>query len=220
MPVRHFARQPIVDTRGTVLGYELLHRADAATDIARVIDGVAATRSVLSALAASDRNGRPGPRSFVNLPRPLLLDGTMLRLDPKRVAIEVLEDVVSDGAVLAALAELRTCGFTVALDDFRPDPRRMPLVSHADIVKLDVQDLAGRDLAAMVTDLHHHGVLVLAEKVETRAELDRCTEAGFDLFQGFAVGVPSTVSVDVPGRQLLRRPRLLGIGELTDPLTP
>jgi EAL and modified HD-GYP domain-containing signal transduction protein len=218
----HFARQPIVDRTGRILGYELLYRAEPRADIAVFVDGVAATRSVLESLARGDRALFGGRPSFVNLPRPLILDRTVVGMDPRRVAVEVLEDVVSDAEILAALDELRSRGFTVALDDFRPEPARMSLVAHADIVKLDVLDLDPSKLARLVRELHHCGALVLAEKVETADDLERCLSDGFDLFQGYAVGLPTNVTVFAPRRPLVVRPRrrALGVREVPEPLRP
>lgn len=191
----HFARQPITDRSGRLLGFELLYRADCVAQGAGPVDGVYATRSVLEAL---DRHGLDmfdGVPVFVNLPRELVVDPSLLSFDPRRVAFEVLEDVRADGPVLDALATLRASGFTVALDDFTAEVDRMPLVEHADIVKLDVIDAPRRDLRSLVRELHARGVLVLAEKVEEVSHLQSCRKIGFDLFQGYAIGRPVTVAL-------------------------
>ena len=192
--VHYFARQPIVDRSGRVLAYEALFRADSDATDAVIIDGVAATQDVLAAIDHHGRDLFGGVPVFVNLPRSLILRGALASCDPGRIAVEVLEDVVGDRAVMDALADLRRRGFTIALDDFRPDRARMPLVEYADIVKIDVQDLGG-GMVGLVRELHQGGVLVLAEKVESHQEWDACVRAGFDLFQGYVIGVPVTVSV-------------------------
>jgi len=38
------------------------------------------------------------------------------------------------------------------------------------------------------------GLQMLAEKVETREQLDACRKLGFDLFQGYLLSRPSTES--------------------------
>ncbi len=188
---RHFARQPIVNRRGAVIAYELLYRSELDALAADVVDGPAATRSVL---AASRGDGSPRCREFVNLPREMLLDRTMLGFPPRWFGAEVLEDVVAEPAVIAALDELRGAGYTVALDDFRPDPRRTELLDHADIVKLDVQALAGDELALACGLAIARGLVLLAEKVETLAEFEALEGLGFELFQGYLFGAPEIVS--------------------------
>lgn len=191
----HFARQPITDRSGRLLGFELLYRADCVAQEAGPVDGVFATRSVLEALEQHGLDMFDGVPVFVNLPRELVLDPDLLSFDPRRVAFEVLEDVRADGPVLDALAKLRQAGFTVALDDFTAEVDRMPLVEHADIVKIDVIDAPRPDLRSLVRDLHARGVLVLAEKVEEASHVQTCRELGFDMFQGYAIGRPVTVAL-------------------------
>ena len=131
---------------------------------ADVVDGPSATRSVL---AAHSRSPFVTTKAFVNLPRESLLDRTLFDLPPGRVGAEVLEDVLDHPDVMAALDELRAAGYTVALDDYRPDPRRLELLDHADIVKLDVQELSGEELAGVSRLARKRGMTLVAEKVET-----------------------------------------------------
>jgi EAL and modified HD-GYP domain-containing signal transduction protein len=53
------------------------------------------------------------------------------------------------------------------------------------IVKVDLFGRDPADVAADVKRLSGHGLTLLAEKVETREEYERCVELGFDLFQGY-----------------------------------
>ncbi|MDX1447625.1 MAG: EAL domain-containing protein [Acidimicrobiia bacterium] len=223
----HFARQPITDRDGRLLGFELLYRADCDAVGAGVVDGVFATRSVLEAL---DRHGLEmfdGVPVFVNLPRELVLDTSLLSFDPRRVAFEILEDVHADVAVLDAVGTLREAGFTVALDDFTADPKRLALVEHADIVKLEVHQSSRRDQRSLLRDLHARGVLVLAEKVETTTQVETCRRLGFDLFQGYAVGRPVTVALPVTPEETRavaqisgRRSHLVPLRVTAEPVTP
>lgn len=223
----HFARQPITDRSGRLLGFELLYRADCVAQVAGPVDGVYATRSVLEAL---DRHGLDmfdGVPVFVNLPREMVLDPVLLSFDPRRVAFEVLEDVRADGPVLDALATLRAEGFTVALDDFTAEIDRMPLVEHADIVKIDVIDAPRPDLRGLVRDLHSRGVLVLAEKVEEAAHVQTCRKLGFDMFQGYAIGRPVMVALPLSETDQhavaevnLRAARRLTFRAAPEPATP
>lgn len=201
--LHHFARQPIVDRRRQAVACEVLFRADEQATEAAVVDGMAATRCVLAGLAAH----RQELRSFVNLPRRMLVERTLLGLDPVRVAAEVLEDVADDSEVLAALTDLRAAGFTVALDDFRPTSGRMGLLDHADIVKLDVRQLGLAGLTRAAGLITGRNVALLAEKVETEAEFRFCLDLGFDMFQGFLFGLPDVVALPAGGAGWARRMR-------------
>lgn len=190
-----FARQPIVDRMRRTVAYEVLFRSDIDARDAGVVDGVGATTSVLAALAAPRADRCDGLPRFVNLPRRMLVERAFLDLDPTRIAIEVLEDVAGDATVLSALADLRAGGFTIALDDFRPDPERVELLAYADIVKLDVQDLGMGELEGAVDALLGLDVTLLAEKVESEDEFETCLRLGFDMFQGFHIARPEMVTI-------------------------
>jgi c-di-GMP phosphodiesterase len=223
--VRYFARQPIVDRAGRTFAYEVLFRADGRTPVAAFVDGTAETRSVLEALDRYGDDLCDGRMAFVSLPRQALVDRFVRDLDPWHIGCEILEDVRPDPEVVAALDELRTAGFSIALDDFGPGASRQGLVTYADIVKLDIRQFGVERLRPVVSRLQRGGARVLAEKVETVADLAGCHDAGFDLFQGYAVGKPATLPLAAlqPGRLLRRVWR--GVvapvrARLPDPLTP
>lgn len=201
----HFARQPIVDRSGRTLGYEVLFRADGVAEHAVITDGIAATRSVLAALSLESTRSHEGLPAFVNLPAGLVSDHAVNALDPRRIGFEILEDVVATPESVEAVAALRSAGFIVALDDFRPDPERLAFLPHADIVKLDVQEIGLDALATIIELVRQTPARLLAEKVETRAELELCMSLGFDLFQGYAVGKPARTSMVSPRRQVATR---------------
>src|SRR5687768_7267722 len=115
----HVARQPILDERGHVFGYELLCRhALGATSC--VADGDLASASVLTG-AVLDlgletlTNGR---RAFLNVTRPLLLGDLDTLIPPDGVVIELLESVAIDDDVIDTCRDLRRKGYQLALDDF------------------------------------------------------------------------------------------------------
>jgi c-di-GMP phosphodiesterase len=184
------ARQPILDGRDRIHGHELLFRTTAGAS-AFGVDPERATSHVLVA-ASSDLDiavltgGRP---AWVNVTRAFLLAFDPLPLDPRLFVIELLEDQLLDAALLGRLQRLRAEGHTIALDDL--DPRTLPPGKDTDLLfglatyaKLDVRALGGA-FEPCCRALVARGLTVVAEKVETREERDRCAAAGASLFQGY-----------------------------------
>lgn len=188
------ARQPILDRNGSLLGYELLFRAQNSTT-AEVLDDRAATATVILDgffdVGLSDLVGENV--AYVNVSRDFLLSVRPLPLPAWRVVLELLEDQVVDDALLGVLEELVSEGFTIALDDFRLTPATEQLVRYASIVKIDVLEHTDRALERLVKHLraNYPGLTLLAEKVETRAEWVRCRVLGFEAFQGYYFAHPS-----------------------------
>jgi EAL and modified HD-GYP domain-containing signal transduction protein len=197
LTVAGVARQPILDRSSRLVGYELLFRAHQA-ETAGVLDDREATSTVildgLLDVGLFDLVGKN--LAYVNVSRDFLLSVRPLPLPPRQVVLELLEDQVVDEALLEVLGDLVAEGFTIALDDFRLTPETERLLEYARIVKVDVLEHAGRALEELVGDLRarHPVPTLLAEKVETREDFERCRQLGFQAFQGYFFARPSRVA--------------------------
>jgi EAL and modified HD-GYP domain-containing signal transduction protein len=189
------ARQPIFDSRLEVVAYELLYRDPANIAHANFTDGAIATcRVVVAAVAEIGLETLCG-KSVVhlNLPRELIIDPVAVPLSPERTVLEVLETVRSDDAVLAGIRFLRAQGFKIALDDYSSTCHDESLVDLADIVKVDLRREPAERLPQTAAALLLRGVDLIAEKVETREQFERCRALGFRRFQGYFFGRPETL---------------------------
>jgi len=188
------ARQPIFNARLEVIAYELLYRDAANTERAAFSSvDIATCRVVVASIAEIGLDTLCG-RALVhlNLPRELIVDPVAVPLAPATTVLEVLETIQADEAVLAGIASLRAQGFRIALDDFSSANQDENLLGLADIVKVDVLlEPAGR-LAETAATLLRRGVELIAEKVETLEQFERCRAMGFQGFQGYFVGRPET----------------------------
>ncbi len=192
MPRFCVARQAIFDRELEVQAYELLYRAcDCAVPVS---DGDGATSQVilngLQDIGLERLVGRH--RAFINLTRHFLVQPD-IPLPRDKVVLEILEDIEPDATVMQGVRALGERGYTLALDDFIYAPGLEPLIEQADIIKIDIQLLPRQQLEAQVRRLRTYPVQLLAEKVETEEELDRCRALGFDYFQGFFLARPHLV---------------------------
>ncbi len=189
-------RQPITDRRERVIGYELLFRASAESQLADFDDQDRAAASVVV-----DAFVHLGPElvlgstlGFLNVTRPVLASGALSALPPDRVVIEILEDIEPDDEVIGACEALRARGFSLALDDYVPGDSREEMLPLADWVKVDLLETDPKQLKRLVRQLRGSGPRLLAEKVSTREEHAHCHRLGFDYFQGFYFAHPEILS--------------------------
>ena len=189
-------RQPIFDRELRIFAYELLYRAGPRAGLPSHVSGDRATTEVLlnafTEFGLERLLGRA--RGCVNLTESYLLGEQPLPFGPERIILEVLEDVPVTPRLIDAVRQLRTDGFTIALDDYQYRPEHDPLVRLADIVKLDLMALSPDQLAEHVAVLKRFGVKLVAERVETMEEYERCLSLGFDFFQGYFLSRPQVVS--------------------------
>jgi c-di-GMP-related signal transduction protein len=190
------ARQPILDRRRRIVGYELLYRNSRQATRAEIQDSQhAALQTLLGVFVDVGSEALLGSRlGFLNVPVKLLCSDAIEALPRHQTVIEILESVPGDAQVLGRCRELRRRGFTLALDDFEPDDPRESLLSAVDYVKVDVLAVGARTLRSWIPRLRRHGPRLLAEKVESSEDYERCQRLGFELFQGFFFARPETLS--------------------------
>ena len=187
-------------------------------------------RSCIEAILGAWAKAPQHHRIFVNLSPSALLDakgratqGThlaeQLGLLPGNVVIELTESQPTfDYRPLLEAAEfLRTLGFTIALDDLGEGFSSLRLWSelHPEFVKVDkhfVQGVSSDPLKLHFLRSIHElaertGARVIAEGIETDADLAVIQELGIDFGQGFLLGRPAPQPVFRPTASLVHRLR-------------
>lgn len=144
--------------------------------------------------------------------RPGFADILLDRIDASgfprgRLTIEVTESgLIEDlGEAARLLAELRTAGCRVAIDDFGTGYSSLAYLKALplDYLKIDrklSQDIAGtprdRIVVRGVIDMARSlGLVVIAEGVETEAQLELLAKEGCQLYQGFLCSEPVSAEV-------------------------
>lgn len=201
-------RQQIVDAERAVFGYELLYRGGPDRPTA-FDDPDAATRSVMERVflqwgmehVVGDRFG------LLNASSSLVVKGLHEAMPPEGMIIEMRERSPFDATTVAALHQARANGYHFALDNVSRlgDLEHSELLPLASIVKIELTTAhhAEIDRLLAVARDRSPGVLVVAEKVESQDEFNRCIDHGFDLFQGYHLREPEVLRR--PARHATRR---------------
>ena len=190
------ARQPIVDSCLSVMGYELLYRKNAVAMQADVIDDVGATAQVISAslFEFGIENLVGSNKAFVNFPRAYLLSPSGIPIHKENLIIEVLESAGFDAILLSSLRRWVKAGCTIALDDFVFDSKLTPFIDLAEYIKLDVLALGHDQFHQQVEALKGFNVKIIAEKVETWEDYQFCRLLGVEYFQGYFFERPEIIT--------------------------
>ncbi len=188
-------RQPIYDRHLRLYAHELLFRGSWENQASFDAPDQATCKLLIHSMLDIGLDRIAGDRPvFVNLPQEVILSGVARVLPPTRCVLEILESVRFTPEVLDALADLKSRGYQLALDDFiysnQPAGAQDAALDLADYVKLDVQGLSGDELKEQLTVVRKHSVAVVAEKIETLNEFRLCRDLGFDHFQGYFLSRP------------------------------
>jgi len=185
------ARQPILNRRQVLVGYELLFRS-AAFGPANVHSDVSATASVIahaSEMGLSNVIGRL--QGFINVDADVLMSDIVHFLPANRVVLEILETVQITPELVARVKALVQAGYVFALDDVITTSREidmlLPLIK---IIKIDLLAVDTSTLLKLSVHYKRADKLLLAEKVETVEQFNECLEFGFDYFQGYYFAKP------------------------------
>lgn len=187
----YVGRQAIFDRRLNVVGYELLYR-DSEANRAQFDDVTkASATTMLNAFVELGLDELVGSvPAFVNMSAEFLLGDYPIPLPPERTVLEVLETVPVTPALIASLRELRERGFRIALDDFVLTEETRPLLSVANIIKVNVLGVSREDITQQFHALKPSGAILLAEKISTHEEHQFLRDLGFYYFQGFFLEMP------------------------------
>ncbi|MBB4754609.1 EAL and HDOD domain-containing protein [Actinoplanes lobatus] len=216
----HVGRQPIFDAAGAVVAYELLFRGR--------LDAVESGRQDTYATSAVMVNtftefgiaevvgNRP---CFINLTREFVTGRLPLPFDPDQVVLEVLETVDVDDEVIAGLTALSEAGYRIALDDFVWGSGHEQLLGLASYVKLDLLDGDLSRLDEIVAACREYpGIQLVAERLETEAQVAIADHYGMELRQGYALSRPQVLST--PSLSPSRMRRLELVAALMSPDVP
>lgn len=193
------ARQPIVDSRGTVWAYELFDRStqagarDTGSDISLLFNAMADSSNVL---------GIESKTIFINRTHQSLMHGHLDLVRPERIVIEVgpvpNHDPQGIEHLQATLADLRRHGYRLAFNHTVLAPVYKSWQALADFVKIDVLATKPEVLKPIVAAVRARTqARIVAEKVETSDAQANAAQQGIDLFQGYWVGHPQVAKVKV-----------------------
>ncbi|KAA0889821.1 EAL and HDOD domain-containing protein [Oryzomonas rubra] len=179
-------RQPILNIRQEIVGYELLFRSTE-KNYSEFESQDQASMSVISSAMANFgfRNVLGDKDGFINVTHDVLFSDMVEVLPPKQTILELLESVALTGAVKERCSELKAKNFRIALDDHIYSPDHHDLYSFVDIVKIDLLETDPAILHEAVAALRQFPLTLLAERIETQEQFQDCLELGFELFQGY-----------------------------------
>ncbi|QNA84599.1 GGDEF domain-containing response regulator [Sphingomonas sp. So64.6b] len=153
-------------------------------------------------------------------------------IEPNRVQIEITETAIFDDADRAAetLYKLRQMGFRIALDDFGTGYSSLYNIRKfaLDCLKIDRSFIDGmgreRESAAIVQSIVHLGrslgLGVIAEGVETEAQVQALRVAGCSHLQGyfFSRPVDLEIATEIAHRRFMAEPETDAVEDDAEPL--
>ncbi len=192
-------RQPIMDLKQHIIGYELFFRHSEDAHSAVFEDDFKACSNVLvNTVGEMDMQWLLGDKlAFINVNEEMLKSELLELMPPKRTVLEILKSITPSDEVVERCQTLRSQGYRIALDNPHLSEGPEHLLPCADFVKIDIQSVNLAELAKIFMRFNAPSIKMIAEKVEIEKQFEACKSAGFQLFQGFYFARPETFTATV-----------------------
>jgi c-di-GMP phosphodiesterase len=208
------SRQPILDIRGRVHGYQLDFQigSSAAPDDTHLADSAILDDIVLFGLHRLT-GGLP---AFVQCSAETITDRVVAVLPAATTVLELPANTEIAPRLIRACSDLRMAGFRLALTDYSWNPVPNPLLDLADYITVDFARLDAFARAQVRRQLEGASVAKIACQIHTHDTWRKASDEGFKLFQGFYFCNPELIEgARIPSnrrfhfeilRQLFRNP--------------
>lgn len=189
------ARQPILDVDKNLYAYELLFR-DGVDNVFPGIDEDEATSRIIEGsqfnLGIEHLTGNKP--AFINFTLDTILKNYPTMVPPASLVVEILETVQPGKKLLESVKDLKDQGYVIALDDYEHKAVWRHFFPYVDLIKIDLRAMSFDEIEQVIEDISDFpDIKLLAEKVETQEEFEKCKEMGFVYFQGYFFSKPEMV---------------------------
>lgn len=203
------ARQPILDKDVNILGYEFFSRmsmSDQSSTTAHT--AMTDTRTLFTFFSSFDLNTLlNGKKVFLNC---VLEDSNIMDfcdlLSPNKLVLEVqlpsdIQNQVIIDDIADKMQQLKANGYTLACSEivFNENYSRwfeaVTYIKYSDCSKINATNF--KDVIAQMRKAKDAKKILVAEKVETRAQFDVLKKLDFDYYQGYFFSKPVNVSVKI-----------------------
>jgi EAL and modified HD-GYP domain-containing signal transduction protein len=191
--VGYLSRQPILDLRGGVFGYELhCHEPFEQAGEEKLSPGAYDMLDAL-ALIGVERLAA-GSWGFVNCSLEMLAEDMFDALPPTMTVLEIPSCPDYPEKLIRACRNFRNAGFRLALLDFEPGEAKNPLLELVHYVKVEPRNIEPATWARLRQQIHGANVTVVADKIHTRQDYAKARALGIGHFQGFYFCQPELLS--------------------------
>lgn len=192
------ARQPIIDDKNEIIGYELFHR----DENGEAVDFSLKRRTLSAQVMLSVYNliGRErtvnNKIAFYNIDPDFLNTEILEALPAEQCVFELNSTMQFTQNIIAKIKYLSENGYTFALDNFVVSPATAILLKdvlpYIKYLKVDVQSSDPEYVKENISDLLEKHVAI-AHKIETLDEFSAYKAMGFTLFEGYYIQRPEPV---------------------------
>ncbi|OHD99544.1 MAG: diguanylate phosphodiesterase, partial [Sulfurimonas sp. RIFCSPHIGHO2_12_FULL_36_9] len=201
MNIINISKQKIFDNKNQVYAYELVFRdtQNLETVLSSNIRGTA--QLIISSITSPELDKLLGSKTlaFINIDEDALLKGILDVLDKDRFILNISENIQLTENIISKIIQYKKRGFILSLEHFDSSAKMLAkfniLFNYIDIIKMDVVLSEPENLEKVMAKLKGGRVKLLAQNIETKEDLKKYMEMGFDFFQGYYLDKPDIMEI-------------------------
>lgn len=191
-----FIRYPIFKTNKQLWGYRV-RCIDRKGDAGHRLPGEGDVSSLVSSNSCMglERLLSKGKCLMVDLGQESVLKAIPYAIPAENSVIRISEKISSNTAMMTALKELKSDGYSLAVSRYSGNKKLSELYALADFLCIGTAGKNREELALMMETAQPFETKLLGEQVRDTDHFERCLDLGFYLFQGSFFKTPEKVSV-------------------------
>ncbi len=189
-------RQPILNTRQKLFGYELIYQGLKGGGLADIKSDKATTTILSSAFLTRDIDELSSYKPcFINFSQALIEQNLPASFPKTQIIIELDKSVEPTEELIASCRNLNKQGYRLAMDDFSFHRKYHQLLKYISIIKIDVRLTPTNSLVKTLHYLKPYNLRLLADKVESNADFHKAKKQGFSYFKGYFFSRPEDIEI-------------------------
>ena len=190
----YIARQAILDRHSNTIGYELLFRDSVDNKFPELDPCIATSKLIIQNHIHGDIEALSmGKLAFINFTEECLVNKFPLMFDKKSIVIELVGHEMASSRLLKIIKYYHEKGYSIALTEYDLDDKWDVLFPFLTVIKIDVEVINAKRISSIVNKLKPFKIKLVAEKVETKYQLQSLVEVGLNYYQGFFYHEPEII---------------------------
>ena len=191
----YLGRQPILDSTGNLVAYEILYR-DSAKGSHISNDRFASASVISNILNKFGTNALLGNRrAFVKIDEKFLLHDFIFLIPKEFFIFSIFEDVKMSERVVERLQQLHANDYQLAINDISLNADNLKkytkVYKELSYIKVNIDKNVDLETQEIIGEMKAHNIKIVGSKIEDNAHYTLAKELGCDMFQGYFFARPN-----------------------------
>lgn len=190
----YIVRQPILDLKKNVAGYEILYQQDESS-LYGEIDYTAASAIETFLNQLDSEKFLSGKMAYFTFTPNLLLKNVPKIFSPKKLVVQIEDNAIVHPLAHRIIYRLKKQGYRIALKNFEFSPRYFGIMDVVDIIKIDFTDYENRSIANIINIGKSMDKEIIGYNINCNQAYEKAKELGCEYIQGSCVAEQITSKV-------------------------